>query len=83
VSMEKLQRCVVAFPISIVARLDKLAEMASNALRCDVPRAAVLRAITETWLDATEDGDPAPIVESIQAAMLKRGRKRRPREPLA
>jgi hypothetical protein len=70
-----LVRCVMRLPTVTVDRLDRLAAMASLTLRCDVPRAAVIRAVLESWLDAEEDRDPAPIIEAIRSALIKRGRK--------
>lgn len=73
--MTALRRSVLRFPPGICDRLDELAGMASEALQREVPRSAVVRAAVGTWLDATDDADPAQLVETIRASLVKRGRK--------
>ena len=58
-------------------RIDDLAEVASVALVCDVPRAAVVRAALTVWLDWADERNPSQFIEAIRGAMIKRGRKAR------
>ena len=75
--MKLLQRNVLRFPPAIQDRLDEVAELASGALHCKVPRAAVVRAAVDDWLGAVESADPALLVEAIRTSMVPRGRKAR------
>jgi hypothetical protein len=62
-------------PALTIDRLDKIATSASVALRCEVSRAAVLRAAVDTWLDFVERDRPEEFIDEIRASMVKRGRK--------
>lgn len=77
--MTALHRSVLRLQPATRDRLDKLAALASAALRCEVPRAAVVRAAVCAWLISNESADPAQLIESIRASQMKRGRK--PRKP--
>ncbi len=77
--MTALLRSVLRFPPATQDRLDQLAELASAALDCEVPRAAVVRAAVCAWLASNETADPAELIEEIRASQIKRGRK--PRKP--
>jgi hypothetical protein len=70
-----LLRCVMRLPALTVSRLDAIATSASVALRCEVSRAAVIRAAVDTWLEFVERDRPEELIEEIRAAMIKRGRK--------
>jgi hypothetical protein len=70
-----LHRNVLRFQPATQARLDELAELASGVLRCDVPRAAVVRAAVSAWLATLDGADPAHFIEAIRGSQLKRGRK--------
>jgi ribonuclease PH len=72
-----LRRSVLRFRPGTQERLDEVADLASRALKCNVSRAAVTRAAVEEWVDAVSSADPALLMASIQAALVKRGRKRR------
>jgi hypothetical protein len=72
-----LRRSVLRFRPGTQERLDEVADLASRALKCNVSRAAVTRAAVEEWVDAASSADPALLMASIQAALVKRGRKRR------
>jgi hypothetical protein len=52
-----------------------VAVLASSALRCDVPRAAVVRAAVDAWLATIASADPAQIIEAIRISRVKRGKK--------
>jgi hypothetical protein len=78
--MTALLRSVLRFQPATQDRLDELAELASAVLRCDVPRAAVVRAAVSAWLSSSESADPAQLIESIRASKVKRGRKA-PKQP--
>jgi predicted transcriptional regulator len=71
-----LLRCVMRLPGPMVDRLDRIANEASRALRCEVSRAAVVRAAIEVWLDVIERGSRQQFIERIRASTMKRGRKR-------
>lgn len=73
--MINLLRCVLRLPGDMLDRVDELASVASVALVCDVPRAAVVRAALTAWLDAADERNPKHIIEAIRVAMIKRGRK--------
>lgn len=75
--MTALLRSVLRFQPATRDRLDELAELASGVLRCDVPRAAVVRAAVCAWLASNESADPAQLIEAIRASQVKRGRKPR------
>jgi predicted transcriptional regulator len=71
-----LLRCVMRLPGPTVDRLDQIADEASSALRCEVSRAAVVRAAIEGWLDGIERGSREELIARIRASTRKRGRKR-------
>ena len=73
--MIDLLRCVMRLPALTITRLDQIATSASVALRCEVLRAAVLRAAVDAWLDFVERDRPEQFIEEIRASMVKRGRK--------
>ena len=73
--MTVLERSVFRFHPATRARLDELAELASAVLRCDVPRAAVVRAAVDAWLATSARADPAQIIEAIRISRVKRGKK--------
>jgi hypothetical protein len=75
--MTALKRSVLRFQPATRERLDELADLASDVLNRKVSRAAVVRAAVEEWVDAVSTVDPALVMESIKAAIVKRGRKRR------
>ena len=75
--MTALRRSVLRFQPGTQERLDEVADLASQILKCDVSRAAVTRAAVEDWIDAVKSADPALLMASIQAALVKSGRKRR------
>jgi hypothetical protein len=75
--MSALTRSVLRFRPGTQERLDELADLASQVLKCKVSRAAVTRAAVEEWVDAVNSADPALLMASIKAALVKRGRKRR------
>ncbi len=79
--MTTLERSVLRFQPATRARLYALAKRASTVLRCDVPRAAVVRAAVRAWLAASESADPAQIVEAIRTSQVKRGKKARGLSP--
>jgi hypothetical protein len=74
-----LERNVLRFQPAMRARLDELAKRASSVLRCDVPRAAVVRAAVSAWLATIERADPAQLIEAIRRSQVKRGKKPRGR----
>jgi N-acetylglucosamine-6-phosphate deacetylase len=76
-----LERSVLRFHPATRARLDELADLASSVLRCDVPRAAVVRAAVCAWLATTASADPAKIIEAIRTSRVKRGKKARGLSP--
>jgi hypothetical protein len=73
--MTSLHRSVLRFQPATRDRLDELAALASRVLRCDVSRAAVVRAAVCGWLAASRSADPVQLVEAIRAAQVKRGKK--------
>jgi hypothetical protein len=73
--MTTLERSVLRFHPATRERLDKVAVLASSALRCDVPRAAVVRAAVDAWLATIASADPAQIIEAIRISRVKRGKK--------
>jgi hypothetical protein len=79
--MSALQRSVLRFQPATRDRLDELAHMASRVLRCDVPRAAVIRAAVCAWLATTVNADPAQLIEAIRVSQVKRGKKATRRSP--
>ena len=79
--MTVLERSVLRFQPATRARLDELAELASGVLRCDVPRAAVVRAAVSAWLSTSDSAAPAQIIEAIRASQVKRGKKSTRRSP--
>ena len=72
-----LHRSVLRLSPVMRDRLDELADLASTALRREVPRSAVLRAAVDAWLEANKHAAPAQIFEEIRASLISRGRKRR------
>ena len=74
--MTALRRSVLRFRPGTQERLDEVADLASQILRCKVSRAAVTRAAVEEWVDAVKSADPALLMASIKASLVKRGRKR-------
>jgi hypothetical protein len=70
-----LRRNVLRFQPATGERLDALAKRASRVLRCEVSRAAVVRAAVGAWLASSENADPAAIIEAIRASVVKRGSK--------
>ena len=72
-----LLRCVLRVPGDMLARIDEIADAASVALRCEVSRAAVVRAALAEWLDAVDECNRSQFIEAIRVAMVKRGRKPR------
>lgn len=79
--MSVLERGVLRFQPATRARLDDLAKRASAILRCDVPRAAVVRAAVCAWLATIEGADPAQLIEAIRTSQVKRGKKAPRRSP--
>ena len=73
--MTALRRNVLRFQPATGERLDELAKRASRVLRCNVSRAAVVRAAVSAWLASSENADPASIIEAIRVAVVKRGIK--------
>ena len=73
--MTVLERSVLRFHPATRERLDELAVLASSVLRCDVPRAAVVRAAVDAWLTTSASADPAQIIEAIRVSRVKRGKK--------
>lgn len=73
--MNNLLRCVLRLPGDTMDRVDEFASVASVALRCNVPRAAVVRAALIVWLDIAEEVNPAQVIAAINAALVPRGRK--------
>jgi hypothetical protein len=72
-----LDRSVLRFQPATRARLDALAKRASAVLRCDVPRAAVVRAAVSAWLATIDGADPVQLIEAIPRSRGKRGKKAR------
>lgn len=79
--MTVLERSVLRFHPATRERLDELAVLASSVLRCDVPRAAVVRAAVCAWLATSASADPAQIIEAIRISRVKRGKKAKGRAP--
>ena len=79
--MTVLERSVLRFHPATRERLDELAVLASSVLRCDVPRAAVVRAAVCAWLATSASADPAQIIEAIRTSRVKRGKKAKGRAP--
>lgn len=75
--MTVLRRSVLRIQPGTQERLDEVAYLASQVLKCEVSRAAVMRAAVEEWVEAVESADPKLLMASIKAALVKRGRKRR------
>ena len=73
--MTALRRNVLRFQPATGERLDALAKRASRVLRCNVSRAAVVRAAVSAWLASSENADPVAIIEAIRASVVKRGNK--------
>ena len=73
--MTALRRSVLRFRPGTQERLDEVADLASQILRCKVSRAAVTRAAVEEWVDAVKSADPALLMASSKASLVKRGRK--------
>jgi hypothetical protein len=73
--MTTLERSVLRFHPATRQRLDELADLASSVLRCDVPRAAVVRAAACAWLATSASADPAQLIEAIRISRVKRGKK--------
>lgn len=74
--MIDLFRCVMRLPGPMVDSLDRIANEASKTLRCEVSRAAVVRAAIEVWLEVIERGSREQLIARIRASTMKRGRKR-------
>lgn len=74
--MKALHRSVLRFRPETRDRLDELAELASNVLHREVPRAAVVRAVVCAWLATTEHADPRLLVEAIRTSIVPRGKKK-------
>ena len=74
--MTALRRSVLRFQPGTQERLDEVAYLASQILKCKVSRAAVMRAAVEEWVEAVESADPTLLMASIKASLVKRGRKR-------
>ena len=73
--MTSLKRNVLRLDPLCQERLDDLADLASDVLKRDVSRAAVMRAAVQEWLTNNENVDPAKFIEVIRAGIVKRGRK--------
>jgi len=71
----RLPRIVQRFQPETRDRLDELAELASQVLRREVSRAAVVRAVVCVGLANTANADPALLIQAIRDAEVPRGRK--------
>jgi hypothetical protein len=71
-----LKRNVLRFEPACQDRLDEIADLAGVALKCEVSRAAVVRAAVQGWLASNADIDPEQLIKAIRGSMVKRGRKR-------
>jgi hypothetical protein len=74
--MIDLLRCVMRLPTPMIDRLDQIAEDASVSLRCEVSRAAVLRAVVLICFGFVEGISREKLLETIRVSVVKRGRKR-------
>ncbi len=74
--MIDLFRCVMRLPAPMIRRLDEIADDASAALRCEVSRAAVLRAGVDVWFEVVQGLSRKQLIDAIRASIVKRGRKR-------
>jgi len=68
-------------PADFVDHLDKIAEVATDELGCDVKRATVMRAAFSMWFASINGDSLQPIVSALRAATVKRGRKPKPPPP--
>jgi len=73
--MTSLRRNVLRLDARCQERFDDIAELASDVLKLQVSRSAVMRAAMQEWLVSNENADPAKLVEVIRAGIVKRGRK--------
>lgn len=73
--MTSLKRNVLRLDPLCQERFDDIADLASDVLKRDVSRAAVMRAAMQEWLVINENADPAKLIEVIRAGIVKRGRK--------
>jgi len=78
--MSDMSRRVVRLPSSMFDRIDQLVRTAKDTLCYKVPRATVVRAALDAWLDVADDA-PKLLIMAIHKARVKRGRK--PRRPPA
>ena len=63
-------------------RIDALAELASDVLRCEVSCGAVIRAAVEEWLASNEGADAAKHIEAIRTEMAEMEERRTRRHKL-
>ncbi|MFS8069064.1 MAG: hypothetical protein ACMG6S_22115 [Byssovorax sp.] len=73
--MASLKRTVLRLDPVCQEQLDEIADLASDVLRRDVSRAAVIRAAVDEWLTKNENVDPAEFIEVIRTGIVKRGRR--------
>ena len=73
--MTSLKRNVLRLDPGCQERFDDIADLASDVLKLQVSRAAVMRAAMQEWLVSNENADPAKLIEVIRAGIMKRGRK--------
>ena len=63
-------------------RIDALAELASDMLRCEVSCGAVIRAAVEEWLASNEGADAAKHIEAIRIEIAEMEERRTRRHKL-
>jgi len=73
--MASLKRTVLRLDPVCQEQLDEIAGLASDVLRRNVSRAAVVRAAVDEWLTKNENVDPAELIEVIRTGIVKRGRR--------
>jgi hypothetical protein len=73
--MTTLKRNVLRLDPACQDRIDEIAELAGMILRCEVSRAAVVRAAVQAWLTTNESVHPEQLIKAIRGGMVKRGRK--------
>lgn len=72
--MPRLSRMVSRHTPAVIERLDQLAKQASTKMGKQVTRAAILRALLTTGLDAADRSED--FFKTIAQAIIKRGRKK-------